>query len=181
MCSWQPRHDIVGRHIPHREIPTNSAADHWRQWKRLSKQMSILCTVWARTPVHRPISICVSTAALVEYRLPGYIHLGHVTLLGNSIFSDVIDYDALTVDDQASLVAQTVKNPPANAGDQGSIPGSRRSPGERNDNPLQYSCLENPMDRGAWWVPVHGVTVRHNCARPHTGWLWPRSKDGHLY
>ena len=98
--------------------------------------MSILCTVWARTPVHRPISICVSTAALVEYRLPGYIHLGHVTLLGNSIFSDVIDYDALTVDDQASLVAQTVKNPPANAGDQGSIPGSRRSSGEGNGNPL---------------------------------------------
>ena len=42
-----------------------------------------------------------------------------------------------------------VKNPPINAGDTGSIPGSRRSPGEGNDNPLPYSCLENPMDRGA--------------------------------
>ena len=42
-----------------------------------------------------------------------------------------------------------VKNPPANAGDTGSIPGSGRSPGEGNGNPLQYSCLENPMDRGA--------------------------------
>ena len=44
-----------------------------------------------------------------------------------------------------------VKNPPANAGDAGSIPGSRGSPGEGNGNPLQYSCLGNPMDRGAWW------------------------------
>ena len=40
----------------------------------------------------------------------------------------------------------------------GSIPGSGRSPGERNGNPLQYSCLENPMDGGAWWATVHGVT-----------------------
>ena len=44
-----------------------------------------------------------------------------------------------------------------NAGDQGSIPGSGRSPGEGNGNPLQYSCLENPMDGGAWWATVHGV------------------------
>ena len=44
-----------------------------------------------------------------------------------------------------------------NAGDPGSIPGSRRSPGEGNGNPLQYSCLENPMDREAWWATVHGV------------------------
>ena len=51
-----------------------------------------------------------------------------------------------------------VKNLPANAGDVGSIPGSERSPGEGNDNPLQYSCLENPMDRGAWQATVHGVT-----------------------
>ena len=44
-----------------------------------------------------------------------------------------------------------------NVGDLGSIPGSGRSPGEGNDNPLQYSCLKNPMDRGAWWATVHGV------------------------
>ena len=43
------------------------------------------------------------------------------------------------------------------AGEPGSIPGLGRSPGGRNDNPLQYSCLENPMDRGAWWAKVHGV------------------------
>ena len=44
-----------------------------------------------------------------------------------------------------------------NAGDLGSIPGLGRSPGEGNGNPFQYSCLENPMDRGAWWATVHGV------------------------
>ena len=54
-----------------------------------------------------------------------------------------------------------VKNPPANAGeirDTGSIPGSGRSPGGRNVNPLQYSSLKNPMDRGAWWAIVQRVT-----------------------
>ena len=48
-----------------------------------------------------------------------------------------------------------VKNLPLNAGDAGSIPGSGRSPGEENGNPLQYSCLENPMERGAWQATVH--------------------------
>ena len=61
---------------------------------------------------------------------------------------------------QASQGALVVKNLPANAGDVAdadSIPGSGRSPGEGNCNPLQYSCLENSMDRGAWWVIVQGV------------------------
>ena len=49
------------------------------------------------------------------------------------------------------------KEPACNAGDPGSFPGVRRSPGEGNGNPLQYSCLENPMDRGAWLATVHGV------------------------
>ena len=54
-----------------------------------------------------------------------------------------------------------VKNPTPSAGDArdfGSIPRSGRSPGEGNGNPLQYSCLENSMDRGAWWATVHGVS-----------------------
>ena len=50
-----------------------------------------------------------------------------------------------------------VKASACNAGDLGSIPGLGRPPGEGNDNPLQYSCLENPMDRGAWWATVHGI------------------------
>ena len=65
----------------------------------------------------------------------------------------------------ASQVVLVVKNLPANAGDirdTGSIPESGRSPGEGNGHPLQYSCLENSMDKEAWWATVHGVTVRHN-------------------
>ena len=57
-------------------------------------------------------------------------------------------------------MALTVKNLPANArdiGDTGSIPRSGRCPGKRLGNPLQYSCLENPMDRGAWHATAHGV------------------------
>ena len=51
-----------------------------------------------------------------------------------------------------------VKNPPSKAGVVGLSPGLRRSPGVGNGNPLQYSCLGNPMDRGAWLTTVHGVT-----------------------
>ena len=51
-----------------------------------------------------------------------------------------------------------VKNPPANAGDSGSIPGAGRAPGEEKGESLQYSCLGNPMDRGTWRATVHGVS-----------------------
>ena len=67
-----------------------------------------------------------------------------------------------------------VKNLPANTGnarDLGSISESGRSPGEENSNTLQYSCLGNPMDRGAWWATVHGVTeldtIEHAHLMPH--------------
>ena len=62
----------------------------------------------------------------------------------------------------AAQVMLPVKNPPANAGDirdAGSVPGLGRSPGGGHGNPLQYSCLENPMDRGGWWAAVHRVTM----------------------
>ena len=66
----------------------------------------------------------------------------------------------------ASQVALVVKNPPANAGDirvVGSVSGLGRSPGGEHHNPLQYSFLENPMDKGAWWAIVHGSQrVRHD-------------------
>ena len=61
---------------------------------------------------------------------------------------------------ETSQVSLVIKNLPANAGDirdVGSIPGSGRSPAGGHGNPLQYSCLENPMDRGSWWVIVHRV------------------------
>ena len=69
-----------------------------------------------------------------------------------------------------------VKNPPAKAGDLGSIPGSGRSPGEGNGNPLQYYCLENSMNRGAWWATVHGVlqldtTERLRCIEFMLRWI----------
>ena len=59
-----------------------------------------------------------------------------------------------------------VKDLPANAEDAGSIPGSERPPGGGNGNPLQYSCLENPMDRGAWWAAVHGVAKESDVTEP---------------
>ena len=62
-------------------------------------------------------------------------------------------------------MALVVKDPPANAGDirdLGSIPELGRSPGEGNGSPLQDPCLEYPMDRGAWWATVHGVTKELN-------------------
>ena len=55
-----------------------------------------------------------------------------------------------------------VENLPANPGDEGLIPELGRSPGEGNGNPLQYSCLGNPMDRGAWQATVHGITKESN-------------------
>ena len=58
--------------------------------------------------------------------------------------------------------SSVVKNLPASAEDAGSIPGLGRSPGEGNGNPLQCSCLGNPMDRGAWWATVRGVAKEPN-------------------
>ena len=65
-------------------------------------------------------------------------------------------------------VVKKKKKPAAQAGDMGSIPGSGRCPGEGNDNPLQYSCLENPLDRGAWRATVHGVTESDVTWQLHT-------------
>ena len=82
------------------------------------------------------------------------IHI-HVSILFRIIFS----YRLLQSIEWASQVALVVKNLSANAGDVGdlgSIPGLGRSPGGGHGNPLQYSCLENPIDRGAWWATVHG-------------------------
>ena len=75
------------------------------------------------------------------------------------IATQVSDVDRVTRGVSAwALVVLVVKNPPASAGDirdASVIPGSGRSPGGGHGNPLQYSCLENPMDRGAWWTTVH--------------------------
>ena len=72
-----------------------------------------------------------------------------------------------TIDTKGSVV----KNPSANvgdSGDMGSIPGSGRSPGGGNGNPLQFSCLENPMARGPWWAAAQGVTKSQTQLNVHT-------------
>ena len=74
-------------------------------------------------------------------------------LLGSGISKKEVPIDNLRLPDDSM-----VKNPPANVGYLDSIPGSGRSPGEGNGNLLQYSCLENPLDREAWRAVVHGVT-----------------------
>ena len=75
----------------------------------------------------------------------------------------------------ASQVALLVKNWPANTGDKrddSSIPGSGRSPGGERGNPLQYSCLENPIDRGARWAVVHGIAK---------SWTWMKQLSMHAH
>ena len=79
------------------------------------------------------------------------------------------------------MVALVVKNLPANTGDVrevGLISGLGRSPGEKHGNPVQYSCLENPMDAGAWWATVHGVTkswtrLNRLSTHTHSDWIYP--------
>ena len=78
-------------------------------------------------------------------------------------FSYIIPY---TVDSRpGSPGGSDGKESACNAGYPGSIPGSGKSLGEGNGHPLQYSCLESSMDRGAWWAPVHGVTKSHRTER----------------
>ena len=84
--------------------------------------------------------------------LPGEIH-GQSSMVGYS--PQRRKESAMT---ELFTGGSAVKNLPANAGDMGSIPGSGRHPRDGNGNPLQYSCLENTMDRGDWQTIVHGVT-----------------------
>ena len=91
----------------------------------------------------------------------------------NQVMSDVFDIPILRGFPGGSVI----KNLPANRGDMGLIPESGRSLGKGNGNQRQYSCLGNPVDRGAWWATVHGLhIVRHDWKQPNT-YGKPRSKS----
>ena len=90
-------------------------------------------------------------SSVLAWRIPGMGKPGGLTSMGSHrVRHNWSDLAAEAADDD--------KESACNAGDLGSIPGSGRYLGEGNGNPLQYFCLENPMDRGAWWVTVHRVT-----------------------
>ena len=97
-------------------------------------------------------------SSVLAWRIPGTAEPGGLPSMG----SHRVGHDWSDLTAAAACIwdfpgGSVVKNLPANAGDVNSVPGLGRSSGEGNGNPLQYSCLENPMDRGAWWATVHGV------------------------
>ena len=85
-----------------------------------------------------------------------YIYF-HQLYISNVLSSDLILEEIKGYYPQGFPGGTMIENPPANVGDSGLIPGLGRSPGISNGNPLQYSCLENSMDRAAWTATVHGV------------------------
>ena len=90
---------------------------------------------------------------------------------------DTTDFITVFITDYMGFTGgSAVKNLPANARDSGLIPGQRRSPGEGNGNPLQYFCLKNPRNRGAWQATVHGVArVGHDLATKQQTYILMRT------
>ena len=95
--------------------------------------------------------------SILAWRIPWTEEPGRLQSMGSQRVRHKGITDPLVVFPATSLVVQMVNASAYNSGDLGSIPASERSPGEGNGNPLQYSCLENPMDRGAWQAAVHRV------------------------
>ena len=104
----------------------------------------------------------------------------------NLIFTHILLLISFSEVWEVSLPGGTMQNPPANAEvirDTGFIPGLGRSPGEGNGNPLQYSCLGNSMDRGAWWATVHsfqgqtGLKQLSTHGKPHCRSCWHLKPD----
>ena len=97
-------------------------------------------------------------------------HIACKDFFSKSLFS-ILESSAHPFNNILLRVNWLVKNPPAIAGDTrdiGSNPGSRRYPGEGNGSSLQYSCLENSINRGTWWATVHGVTKNWTYTQTHT-------------
>ena len=102
------------------------------------------------------------------YFLPAFFV--HVIFIPYSVLPFTVTQNFSHVSDFFEMVTfngfpggSEVKASACSVGDQDSIPGLERSPGEVNGNPLQYPCLENLMDGGAWWATVHGVTWSRKC------------------
>ena len=145
--------------------------NHRFYWERKSNGPE-----WTRTPRSSSLDVSWSPSAqLHSLSLPALCHMfSSKSFMGET--SWVVQWITLRVPNaegpglipawrRASLVAQTVKNLPANAGDPGLIPGLGRSPGEGNGYPLQYTCRENPINREAWQAPVHGVVKSQTWVR----------------
>ena len=92
-----------------------------------------------------------------------YTYILYIYIFNTLYFSiELYIYQALLLHNGGFLGGSVLKNPPANAGDAGSILGLERSPGEGNGNPVQYDCLGNPTDRGICWAIVQGVAKQSN-------------------
>ena len=125
--------------------------------------LTVLKYLAAATPGHWWITPQSFFSCMVGH-LPPRLRLGCVGKIAHTVvnpFISVLLINSIYCDEWASQVALVVKSSPVNAGDirnAGSIPGSGGSCGGGHSNPLEYSCLEYPMDRGAWWATVHRVT-----------------------
>ena len=123
----------------------------WEQKHLFFSQINkVYCIAAVNQPYH--------TGSVLRHYLSLLFNGNFPLWIGSHFWITVKSYHWKIINIKVSLVAQTVKASAYNAGDRGSIPRSGRSPGEGNGNPLQYSCLENSMDGGAWWAIVHGVT-----------------------
>ena len=143
---------------PHRRQPTRLP----RPWDSPGKNTGVGCHFLLQCmKVKSEIEVAQSCPTLrnpLDCSLPGSsthgIFQARLLEWGAIAFSNKIPRTALLEGFPGTLLA---KNPPDNAGDPGLIPGLGRSPGEGNGNPLQGSCLENPMNRVAWQAIIHGV------------------------
>ena len=128
----------------------------------------------------RPLTQSLLTVTKGRWGCNGLLHsmawgnpvFGNITGLNQTAKSGPPINSGLYGESWASQVALVVKNPPANAGDTGSIPGLGRSPRGGHGNPLQYSCLENPIYRGAWQATVHGVANSQTQLKPLSTCAW---------
>ena len=121
---------------------------------------------WARAPMSTVVQLLHQMVCLV---IAGYSYLRKNVKISSMLKPHLgTIYLVLLRISLGFPGGSAVKNPPANAGDTSSIPGSGRSPGEENGNPFQYSCLRNPMDRGAWQAIVHGAAKSETQPSIHT-------------